>query len=173
MTPHPLLDVAHVTAFDAYLADVGTVFRTFADQDSGCVSYGVLIDGRKWFAKSASTEVLADEDCRRIWDSKPELVSHRDGHVFRLNISRFDHQDIEVVSQVLYPAAFPDLRFVAITWLGSREDPGAEAARRSPSAARGSGSRLTPPQPTPGTPPRPYWALDSFEAARSLAGSSR
>ncbi|MCQ8774854.1 serine/threonine-protein kinase [Streptomyces telluris] len=55
MTPHPLLDVAHVTTFDAYVADIGTIFRTFADQDSGCVSYGVLIDGRKWFVKSAST----------------------------------------------------------------------------------------------------------------------
>ncbi|MEW5530571.1 helix-turn-helix transcriptional regulator [Streptomyces virginiae] len=121
---------------------------------------------------SVLNEVLADEDCRRIWDSKPELVSHRDGHVFRLNISRFDHQDIEVVSQVLYPAAFPDLRFVAITWLGSREDPGAEAARRLPSVADGTRSRVTPPRPVLGTPPRPYWALDSFEAARSLAGSS-
>ncbi|UUU38732.1 helix-turn-helix transcriptional regulator [Streptomyces sp. NBC_00162] len=121
---------------------------------------------------SVLNEVLADEDCRRIWDSKPELVGHRDGHMFRLNISRFDHQDIEVVTQVLYPAAFPDLRFVAITWLGSREDPGAEAARRSPSAVEGSGGRVTPPRPAQGTPPRPYWALDSFEAARSLAGSS-
>ncbi|MFB6619008.1 helix-turn-helix transcriptional regulator [Streptomyces sp. NPDC056367] len=121
---------------------------------------------------SVLNEVLADSDCRRIWDSKPELVSHRDGHVFRLHISRFDHQDIEVVSQVLYPAAFPDLRFVAITWLGSREDPGAEAARRSPSAAEGSRERVTPPRSVQGTPPRPYWALDSFEAARSLAGSS-
>ncbi|MGW2586221.1 MmyB family transcriptional regulator [Streptomyces virginiae] len=122
---------------------------------------------------SVLNEVLADEDCRRIWDSKPELVGHRDGHVFRLNISRFDHQDIEVVTQVLYPAAFPpDLRFVAITWLGSREDPGAEAARRSPSAAAGSADRVAPRRPVQGTPPRPYWALDSFEAARSLAGSS-
>ncbi|MCX4539932.1 helix-turn-helix transcriptional regulator [Streptomyces sp. NBC_01565] len=42
-------------------------------------------------------EVLADSACRRIWENKPELVSNRDGHVFRLHISRFDHQDIEVV----------------------------------------------------------------------------
>ncbi|MFG2998796.1 serine/threonine protein kinase [Streptomyces sp. NPDC048340] len=55
MTPHPLLDVANVPAFDSYVADVGSIFRTFADQDSGCVSYGVLIDGQRWFVKSAST----------------------------------------------------------------------------------------------------------------------
>ncbi|MGZ9934924.1 helix-turn-helix transcriptional regulator [Streptomyces sp. NC-S4] len=121
---------------------------------------------------SVLNEVLADEDCRRIWDSKPELVSHRDGHVFRLNISRFDHKDIEVVTQLLFPAAFPDLRFVAITWLGSREDPGTEAASRSPSAAEVSRGHVAPPRPLGGSPPRPYWALDSFEAARSLAGSS-
>ncbi|MFI8105313.1 serine/threonine protein kinase [Streptomyces sp. NPDC086023] len=55
MTPHPLLDVAHVATLDAYVAGIGTIFRTFADQDSGCVSYGVLVDGRRWFVKSAST----------------------------------------------------------------------------------------------------------------------
>ncbi|MGW6881893.1 serine/threonine protein kinase [Streptomyces goshikiensis] len=74
MTPHPLLDVAHVTAFDAYLADVGTVFRTFADQDSGCVSYGVLIDGRKWFAKSASTPAAVSSLRRAV--TVHEAVAH-------------------------------------------------------------------------------------------------
>ncbi|MGW0896856.1 hypothetical protein ACWD0G_07630 [Streptomyces goshikiensis] len=92
--------------------------------------------------------------------------------MFRLHISRFDHEDIEVVSQVLYPAAFQDLRFVAITWLGSREDPGADASHRSPAAPQQCRTRAAPTAPSPGSAPRPYWALDSYEAARSLAGDS-
>ena len=55
MKPHPLLDTVHVADLDTYIADVGTVFRTFADQDSGCISYGVLSAGRRWFVKSSST----------------------------------------------------------------------------------------------------------------------
>ncbi|MFJ3908981.1 helix-turn-helix transcriptional regulator [Streptomyces vinaceus] len=117
-------------------------------------------------------EVLSDSDCRSIWENKPELVSNRDGHVFRLHIARFDHQDIEVVSQVLYPAAFQDLRFVAITWLGSREDPGADAAHRGPATPQQRRTRAAPAAPSPHSPPRPYWALDSYEAARALAGDA-
>ncbi|MFE9633417.1 serine/threonine protein kinase [Streptomyces sp. NPDC006463] len=55
MTAHPLLNVAHVASLDTYLADIGTIFRAFADQDSGCISYGVLVDERRWFVKSASS----------------------------------------------------------------------------------------------------------------------
>ncbi|MFF5809215.1 helix-turn-helix transcriptional regulator [Streptomyces sp. NPDC012746] len=117
-------------------------------------------------------EVLADSACRRIWENKPELVSNRDGHVFRLHISRFDHQDIEVVSQVLYPAAFQDLRFVAITWLGSREDPGADVALSGSTAPQQRRARVAATPPSRYSTPRPYWALDSYEAARSLAGES-
>ncbi|CAM5642743.1 hypothetical protein SAVIM338S_06315 [Streptomyces avidinii] len=117
-------------------------------------------------------ELLADSDCRRIWENKPELVSNRDGHVFRLHISRFDHRDIEVVSQVLYPAAFQDLRFVAITWLGSREDPGVDVPHHDLATPKLGRTRLASPAPSPGSAPRPYWALDSYEAARSLAGDS-
>ncbi|GAA0285844.1 hypothetical protein GCM10010302_25160 [Streptomyces polychromogenes] len=121
---------------------------------------------------SLLNEVLSDSECRRIWEGQPELVSSRDGHVFRLHISRFDHKDIEVVSQVLYPAAFPHLRFVAITWLGSREDPGVDADGPNAAIAVNGAPRATPPLRVDGTHPRPYWSLDSFEAARSLAGSS-
>ncbi|MFD9601272.1 serine/threonine protein kinase [Streptomyces sp. NPDC059970] len=55
MTAHPLLDVTHVAAFETYVGGIGTIFRTFADQDSGCTSYGVLVDGQSWFVKTAST----------------------------------------------------------------------------------------------------------------------
>ncbi|MFJ9592403.1 serine/threonine protein kinase [Streptomyces virginiae] len=74
MTPHPLLDVAHVAAVDAYIADIGTVFRTFADQDSGCVSYGVLVDGRSWFVKNASAPAAVSSLRRAV--SVHQAVSH-------------------------------------------------------------------------------------------------
>ena len=38
---------------EAYLAQVGTVFRAFRDQDSGCVSYGLEAEGQRWFVKHA------------------------------------------------------------------------------------------------------------------------
>lgn len=34
-----------------YMAQAGEVFRAFRNQDSGCVSYGVLAQGRRWFVK--------------------------------------------------------------------------------------------------------------------------
>jgi serine/threonine protein kinase len=40
-------------AVEAYLRQIGEVFHTFRDQDSGCVSYGVLAQGRRWFVKHA------------------------------------------------------------------------------------------------------------------------
>ena len=36
---------------ETYLAEAGEVFRAFRDQDSGCVSYGVLAGGRRRFVK--------------------------------------------------------------------------------------------------------------------------
>ncbi|MFJ6783883.1 serine/threonine protein kinase [Streptomyces yangpuensis] len=74
MTPHPLLDVAHVAAVDSYIADIGTIFRTFADQDSGCVSYGVLVDGRSWFVKNASAPAAVSSLRRAV--SVHQAVSH-------------------------------------------------------------------------------------------------
>ncbi|MCX5303018.1 serine/threonine protein kinase [Streptomyces sp. NBC_00160] len=74
MTPHPLLDVAHVASVDAYIADIGMIFRTFADQDSGCVSYGVLIDGRSWFVKNASAPAAVSSLRRAL--SVHQAVSH-------------------------------------------------------------------------------------------------
>jgi serine/threonine-protein kinase len=34
-----------------YMAQVGDVFRVFAEHDSGCISYGVLSAGQRWFVK--------------------------------------------------------------------------------------------------------------------------
>lgn len=55
--PKPqLLTAQHVPSVEAALGSEGTVFRTFADQDSGCVSYGIEIDGSgRFFVKTAAT----------------------------------------------------------------------------------------------------------------------
>ncbi|MFE7098247.1 protein kinase family protein [Streptomyces erythrochromogenes] len=74
MTPHPLLDVAHVATLDAYVADIGTIFRAFADQDSGCVSYGVLVEGRRWFVKSATVPAAVSSLRRAV--SVHQAVTH-------------------------------------------------------------------------------------------------
>jgi serine/threonine-protein kinase len=56
MTAHPLLDVDEIPETEAYLRSVGEVFRTFREQDSGCLSHGVrLPDGSRWFVKEATT----------------------------------------------------------------------------------------------------------------------
>lgn len=52
---HPLLDVRRVGTLIDHLADVGTVFRIFDRQDSGCVSYGVALADERWFVKTATT----------------------------------------------------------------------------------------------------------------------
>lgn len=41
-------------AIDTLLSSVGDVFRVYDRQDSGCVSYGVRIDGRRLFVKHAA-----------------------------------------------------------------------------------------------------------------------
>ncbi|MFD6936199.1 serine/threonine protein kinase [Streptomyces goshikiensis] len=55
MTAHPIFSAIHVPALEPYLAQTGTIFRTFADQDSGCISYGFMAAGQRWFVKGAST----------------------------------------------------------------------------------------------------------------------
>lgn len=54
--PHALLDCDVInTGAEQYLRSVGTVFVEFSDltQDSGNVSYGVQIDGKRYFVKTA------------------------------------------------------------------------------------------------------------------------
>lgn len=50
---HPLLDIDRVDSVEAYLAAIGTVFRVFDQQDSGCTSYGAAIGTQRWFVKTA------------------------------------------------------------------------------------------------------------------------
>jgi serine/threonine protein kinase len=50
-----LLTVRRSGPLSAFLAGAGDVFRIFAAQDSGCVSYGVHTDDGRWFVKTATT----------------------------------------------------------------------------------------------------------------------
>lgn len=52
---HPLLELAQTPDARTLLEATGEVFRVFDQQDSGCVSYGVLVGGRQWFVKTATT----------------------------------------------------------------------------------------------------------------------
>jgi len=61
---HPLLDLQRVGALVDHLADVGTVFRVFDRQDSGCLSYGVALADERWFVKTATTRA-AERALRR------------------------------------------------------------------------------------------------------------
>jgi serine/threonine protein kinase len=71
---HPLTDIDRVDAgIEDYLASSGEVFRAFRAQDSGCVSYGVRVQGRAWFVKHA-------EGGRGLEQVKSALRFHR---VFR------------------------------------------------------------------------------------------
>ncbi|MFE5870121.1 helix-turn-helix transcriptional regulator [Streptomyces roseifaciens] len=64
----------------------------------------------------------ADADCRRIWSEEHDVVEHRDGDVFRLQLPFHDGREVRVTSHVLLPIQRPDLRFVFITpadgWTG-------------------------------------------------------
>lgn len=52
---HPLLGARGVEGgLEAWLGSIGRVFRAFRAQDSGCVSFGVEVRGRRWFVKHAS-----------------------------------------------------------------------------------------------------------------------
>jgi serine/threonine protein kinase len=64
---HPLLGASEVPDVERSLRCVGEVFRAFRDQDSGCVSYGVLLpDGERWFVKEATTRA-AGRSLERAW----------------------------------------------------------------------------------------------------------
>ena len=50
---HALTEVASVDVrVESYLRESGEVFRAFRHQDSGTISYGVLVDGERWFVKA-------------------------------------------------------------------------------------------------------------------------
>ena len=51
---HPLTEVTAIDVpVESYLREVGEVLRAFRHQDSGTASYGVLVDGERWFVKAS------------------------------------------------------------------------------------------------------------------------
>lgn len=50
-----LTDVARSDDFKGELVSFGEVFAIFEEQDSGCLSYGVSVEGARWFVKIAPT----------------------------------------------------------------------------------------------------------------------
>jgi len=49
-----LTGITHIEIdLDAFLAQIGQVFRVFDCYDSGCTAYGVLSEGRRWFVKGS------------------------------------------------------------------------------------------------------------------------
>lgn len=54
---------------ESYLQSQGEVFRAFREQDSGCVSYGVLAGGRRWLVKHSHDPqgIASLESARRLY----------------------------------------------------------------------------------------------------------
>ncbi|MGQ7754416.1 serine/threonine protein kinase (plasmid) [Streptomyces sp. WC2508] len=74
MTTHPFFHVTHVATLGAALDRLGTVFQRFEEQDSGCISYGLLVSGQRWFVKGSSTPAGISSLRRAV--SFHERVSH-------------------------------------------------------------------------------------------------
>src|SRR4051812_25415933 len=53
--------LTRVTAYD-----IGNAFRVFDTQGSGCLSYGVMVDGRRWFVKRPTTAATAQSLTRAV-----------------------------------------------------------------------------------------------------------
>lgn len=75
MTTNPFHSVTHVATLGIALDRLGTVFQRFEAQDSGCISYGLLASGQRWFVKGASTPQGISSLRRAV--SFHQSVSHR------------------------------------------------------------------------------------------------
>ena len=65
---HALTDVAAIDVpVESYLRDVGDVFRTFGLQDSGTTSYGVFLDGERWFVKPSDDPDIVESLPRAVY----------------------------------------------------------------------------------------------------------
>jgi serine/threonine-protein kinase len=59
--PHPLTEIEAIEVpVESYLGQVGEVFQAFRQQDSGTVSYGVLIGERRWFVKESGNPSIVE-----------------------------------------------------------------------------------------------------------------
>jgi serine/threonine protein kinase, bacterial len=72
---HPLTEARTVNIdIESYLARHGDIFRSFPEQDSGCVSYGVAISGQHWFVKH-SNDPRGLASLQRAWQLH-NMVQH-------------------------------------------------------------------------------------------------
>ncbi|GAA0957303.1 hypothetical protein GCM10009575_087900 [Streptomyces rhizosphaericus] len=55
MPSHPLVDIEAVDLLEPHLEGVGSIFRAFREQDSGCQPYGVAVGDERWFVMGAIT----------------------------------------------------------------------------------------------------------------------
>ncbi|UUS33993.1 helix-turn-helix transcriptional regulator [Streptomyces changanensis] len=108
-------------------------------------------------------DVCKDPKVRHIWETCTDLTENRDGHIFRMSIPAMGWEPIDVVSHVLYPAAFPEYRFVVITWW-AKED-GEEEARDVDTALGASGAK-----PQVQDPPAPPTAAARRRVAHAITG---
>ncbi|MEU0739302.1 helix-turn-helix domain-containing protein [Streptomyces sp. NPDC006134] len=60
------------------------------------------------------SDVLADPECRALWEKDSRVVAYRQGHPFRLRIPAVSSEDITVTSEVLLPAYHDGFRFVVL-----------------------------------------------------------
>jgi serine/threonine-protein kinase len=81
-----LLNIVEIDeGIEAYLQRWGRIFKAFRRQDSGCVSFGVWLDGRRWFVKhSAQSKGVASlRRARRLHMTVEHPALARLGNSFR------------------------------------------------------------------------------------------
>ncbi|MEV3857626.1 XRE family transcriptional regulator [Streptomyces sp. NPDC050095] len=61
-------------------------------------------------------EVLTDPICRKAWDERLHLRTHRDGDEFRLRLPHISPQEMHVTAHLFSPASQPPLRYVMLSW---------------------------------------------------------
>lgn len=55
--PNPLFQIEQTSEeIERFLQEFGKVFKVFDKQDSGCISYGVEVNGERWFVKYSNSE---------------------------------------------------------------------------------------------------------------------
>ena len=65
--PNALTDVSLIeVSVERYLRDSGEVFQVFRHQGSGTVSYGVLVDGERWFVKPSDDPSIVESLRRAV-----------------------------------------------------------------------------------------------------------
>jgi serine/threonine protein kinase, bacterial len=94
----------------AYLNRIGEVFRVFDKQDSGCISYGVVVEGVKWFVKTSTNAAAAGylRDAMHVYSSIKHQYLPKLVHSFNTEAGLalvYEWVEGEVLSSPDYPGA--------------------------------------------------------------------